>query len=79
MHYGFKRSFGFEMKDILSFWAPKIVLSLLMILSIWAGYKWFTMAFTLLYLIHLVVRQREDIAKTYQYLANRFVRSKSRT
>lgn len=72
MHYGFKLSFGFEMKDILSFWLPKILLSVLMILSIWGGYKWFTLAFTLLYLLHLVVRQREDIGKGYRYLVNRF-------
>jgi O-antigen/teichoic acid export membrane protein len=72
MHYGFKLSFGFEMKEILSFWLPKILLSLLIILSIWGAYTWFTLAFTLLYLLHLVVAQREDIRNGFRYLVNRF-------
>ncbi len=71
LHYGFRISFGFELKEILSFWIPKIILSVLMIISIWIKYEWSTIVFALIYLIHLIIRQREDIANGYRYIVKK--------
>ncbi len=68
MYVGFKRSFGFEMKEILSFWVLKIVLSALMVVFIWIGNTYLTAACSLIYLIHLIIRQREDIKNGYNLL-----------
>ncbi|MEN8229374.1 MAG: oligosaccharide flippase family protein [Bacteroidota bacterium] len=77
MHIGFRRSFGFEMKEIISFWLPKIALSALMIVSIWMEYIWFTIALAAIYLVHLIIRQREDIANGYNLLIRKLRPAKS--
>jgi PST family polysaccharide transporter len=68
MHYGFRLSFGFQMREIVSFWMPKIVLSALMIVSIWTEYQVLTIVFASVYLMHLIIRQRDDIKSVYRYL-----------
>ena len=72
LHYGFRISFGFKPKEILSFWIPKIALSFLMIISIWTKYEWVTFSLALAYLVHLIIRQREDIRNIYRYLVMKF-------
>ncbi|MCP4310812.1 MAG: lipopolysaccharide biosynthesis protein [Bacteroidetes bacterium] len=69
--FGFRKSFGFEWKEILSFWVPKIGLSVLMIVAIWTGYMWITALLSLVYLVHLVIRQREDIQKTFFFIVKK--------
>ncbi|MBN1187065.1 MAG: oligosaccharide flippase family protein [Bacteroidales bacterium] len=76
VHYGFRVSFGFDYKEILPFWIPKISLSVLMIVSIWIKYEWVTIFLALIYLIHLVIMQREDFAKVYRYLVRKIYSSK---
>lgn len=71
MFYGFKQSFGFEIKEIMSFWIPKILLSLFMIVSIWTEQLWLTILFTIIYLLHLIIRQREDIANGFRFIARK--------
>lgn len=68
MYYGFKRSFGYETREILSFWTLKILLSALLIFSIWLEYRWVTPGLVLLYLVHLIIRQRQDIQNIYKFL-----------
>jgi O-antigen/teichoic acid export membrane protein len=68
LYYGFKKSFGYETRDILLFWVPKIVLSAAMVFSVWFSLTWLTIIFMAIYLIHLIANQREDISKTFGYL-----------
>ncbi len=68
LYYGFKKSFGFETKVILKFWIPKLVLSLLMIIAVWLDYKWVTAGLLTLYFVHLVISQKEDIVKTFNFV-----------
>lgn len=75
MYYGFKKSFGFDTKTILAFWLPKVILSVLMIISVWMNHTWITAILAALYLLHLLVSQRDDIANTLRYIKNR-IRSK---
>ncbi len=77
MYIGFRRSFGFEMKEILTFWVPKIALSAFMVVSIWIGYTWLTVAFAFIYLVHLIIRQREDLANGYRLLKRKLKPAKS--
>jgi len=77
LQWGFRKTFGYTTREILYFWVPKIVLSLLMVLSIWGGYQWITLALALVYLVHLVVRQQEDIANGYRFLVNRIIKVRS--
>jgi len=71
MHYGFRIAFGFKLKEILSFWIPKIALSFLLIISIWIDNRPASFVLSLVYLIHLLIRQREDIINIYGYLRRR--------
>ncbi|MBN2481864.1 MAG: oligosaccharide flippase family protein [Bacteroidales bacterium] len=71
IYYGFKKSFGFETLTILKFWLPKILLSVLMIITVWTGYQWITAGLAGLYLIHLITSQKEDIYNTYHFILGR--------
>jgi O-antigen/teichoic acid export membrane protein len=68
LYYGFKKSFGYSNRVILNFWIPKLGLSTLMIISVWSELQWLTIAFALLYLTHLLIRQRQDINSTYKFV-----------
>ena len=68
LYYGFKKSFGFDTRTILKFWIPKVVISLLMIITIWVDNTWMTALLMLVYLVHLIVDQQEDIVKTYGFI-----------
>jgi PST family polysaccharide transporter len=68
LYYGFKKSFGISTKVILDFWIPKLVLSILMIVSVWLDYKWLTAGLLTLYFVHLVINQKEDIVKTFNFV-----------
>jgi type IV secretory pathway VirB3-like protein len=74
MYYGFRKSFGYETRVILRFWMPKIILSVLMIVSVWMGITWLTLVLMALYFIHLIIDQKDDIAKTYSFVMNRLVK-----
>jgi O-antigen/teichoic acid export membrane protein len=71
MYYGFKKSFGFESKVILQFWMPKVLLSVLLVLSVWMATTWLTLLLMALYFIHLIINQKEDITKTFSFVTNK--------
>lgn len=73
MYYGFKKSFGFETKVILYFWVPKVLLSLLLVFTVWFDYKWITVILMFIYLVHLLIDQREDILKTIAFVYDRTI------
>ena len=68
VYFGFKKAFGFENKVIIKFWFPKIILSVLLIISIWLNLTWLTLLFVLLYFVHLVIDQKEDIISIFRML-----------
>lgn len=68
LYYGFKKSFGFSNKVILNFWIPKLGLSTVMIISVWLDFKWITVLAAVLYFIHLIVKQRDDIGKSFGFI-----------
>ena len=71
MYYGFKKSFGFKTSIILYFWVPKVILSVLLIFTIWFKYKWMTMIIMFIYLVHLVIDQRNDIVSTFRFVTKK--------
>jgi teichuronic acid exporter len=68
IYYGFKKSFGYEMGAVLKFWLPKIILSVLMIISIWLNRQEFTIVLASLYFVHLIIDQREDIKTIVKFI-----------
>ncbi|HJZ39568.1 MAG TPA: oligosaccharide flippase family protein [Bacteroidales bacterium] len=75
VYFGFKKSFGFENKVILKFWLPKILLSIMLIVTVWVSLTWLTILLISLYLLHLIVDQKEDIFSLYKILIKRFKNS----
>jgi teichuronic acid exporter len=71
MYYGFKKSFGFDTPTILKFWIPKLVLSTLLVVSVWINMTWLSVVLMLIYLVHLIVLQKDDIIQTTGYLWRR--------
>jgi teichuronic acid exporter len=71
LYYGFKNAFGFENKVIIKFWLPKIILSLLLIISVWLNLTGLTILFVCLYFVHLVIDQREDIINLFRILGKK--------
>ena len=78
MYYGFWKCFGYEVPVILKFWGPKVLLSILLIASVWLGYIWLTGIFMSLYFIHLIINQKEDILNTYKFVLKRVMKNRSR-
>lgn len=76
LYYGFKKAFGYPTKVIIYFWLPKLGLSALMIFSVWLKYQWLTIAFAIIYLVHLVIRQRDDIYNTFTFILRKLHLSK---
>jgi hypothetical protein len=68
IYYGFKKSFGYSNQEILKFWLLKIVLSSLIIATVWLEYRLITVALMLSYLIHLIILQRDDIVQIFGFL-----------
>jgi|SRR5512133_641099 O-antigen/teichoic acid export membrane protein len=68
MYYGFKKSFGYETSVILKFWLPKVILSVLMIISIWTEMKDATIVLAVLYFVHLIFDQREDLRNIFRFI-----------
>jgi O-antigen/teichoic acid export membrane protein len=75
MYYGFKKSFGFETRVILRFWLPKVILSLLLVVSVWLDFTWLNILLMGLYLVHLLVDQWNDIRKTLSFVSGKLNRS----
>ena len=75
MYYGFKKSFGFDTPTILRFWIPKLVLSTLLVVSVWLNITWLSVLLMVIYGVHLIVLQKDDIVQTTGYLWKR-VRNK---
>jgi teichuronic acid exporter len=71
MYYGFKKSFGFDTPTILRFWIPKLVLSTLLVVSVWINMTWLSVLLMLIYLAHLIILQKDDIVQTTGYLWKR--------
>jgi O-antigen/teichoic acid export membrane protein len=71
IYFGFKKSFGFENKVILKFWLPKLILSVLLIITVWLGLTWYTALLTTVYLVHIVTDQKEDISNLFRVLIRR--------
>ncbi len=71
MYYGFKKSFGFDTPTILRFWIPKLVLSTLLVVSVWINMTWLSVVLMLIYLVHLIILQKDDIVQTTGYLWKR--------
>jgi len=71
LYYGFKKTFGYDTKTILKFWLPKIILSVLMIISVWTDYTWITACLATTYLIHLLISQKDDIHNLVRFIRKR--------
>ncbi|MBN1182566.1 MAG: lipopolysaccharide biosynthesis protein [Bacteroidales bacterium] len=65
-YFGFKKAFGFENKVIIKFWLPKIILSVILIITIWLNLTWLTIIFVFLYFVHLAIDQKEDIFNLFR-------------
>ncbi|MCK4747328.1 MAG: oligosaccharide flippase family protein [Bacteroidales bacterium] len=77
LYYGYKVSFGFDWKEILKFWIPKILLSVLLFFTVWLDYLWLMIGFSGIYLVHLLVLQKEDIASVYGFILKKIKKSKN--
>lgn len=66
MYYGFKKSFGYDHSTIIKFWLPKMILSVLMIFSVWFGNTWMTALLAFAYFLHLIVSQKDDIYSVFR-------------
>ena len=70
--FSFMRSFGYSWQFVFTFWGPKLLLSLLLLASIWKGEYFITIALMFAYLLHLLIEQRTKIA-TATAIVKRFL------
>jgi teichuronic acid exporter len=79
MYYAFKKSFGYEWPVIIRFWVPKLVLSTGLVVSVWLNMTWLSVVLMLIYLVHLIVLQKDDIVQTTGYLWKRVMNRQNPT
>jgi teichuronic acid exporter len=61
LYFGFYKVFGFQTKTLVKFWAPKIILSLGVLAGELLNQNYIVYIFTLLFAVHLVYFQRNDL------------------
>ncbi len=71
--YGFGKTFGFELRKVLKFWGPKLLLSCIILFSIWSDRYVLSVTAIFLYLLHLLYFQRSDIVKFFAFVSEKVV------
>lgn len=66
--FGFSKTFGFKTSQVIKFWAPKLILSLVMLFSVWNDYYAISVSGIVLYLLHLIYSQKDDLIKIFAFL-----------
>ncbi|MFO7669629.1 MAG: oligosaccharide flippase family protein [Bacteroidales bacterium] len=74
--YGFKKSFGYSTKEIIYFWMPKLLLSVVLIISVWYNFLMINLITCGVYLVHLIIKQRQDISSVLKFGAGKLRNSK---
>ena len=74
LYVGFYKSFGLSLKEIIAFWVPKIIISILLIFSIWFGNKIYSSILLALYFIHLLFFQWREIINFFGILKKRILK-----
>ncbi len=64
--FGFGKTFGFKPSHVINFWAPKILLSLLMLFGTWTDRYFISVISILVYGVHILYFQRNDIVKIFE-------------
>lgn len=71
IYFAFIKSFGFSWSFIVKFWAPKLILSSIILLSLFMNIKILLYASTFLYLLHIIFYQRKELVKLKSIILNR--------
>ena len=66
LYFGFIKTFGFTFSHILKFWLPKLLFGILVIISELTDYNYVIYGLVVLYAIHIVYLQGNDIKKLKQ-------------
>ncbi len=66
--YGFGRTFGFKPSQVISFWGPKLVLSLVILGSTWTYNYFLSIVAMFFYIVHLIYFQRNDFVKIFYFI-----------
>jgi O-antigen/teichoic acid export membrane protein len=63
LYYGFYKTLGFDVADILKFWLPKMIIAYLVLIALIFNLEGWVYGLMLLYGIHLFYFQRNDLNK----------------
>jgi O-antigen/teichoic acid export membrane protein len=66
--YSFGRELGFKTGLLLRLYLPRIVLFLAMFFTAWEGIDWLTFSLLLLYLVHLLLIQKNDLYRLKNFV-----------
>ncbi|MFW5700073.1 MAG: hypothetical protein ACOCWM_00150, partial [Cyclobacteriaceae bacterium] len=66
--FGFGKTFGFKPAHVINFWAPKIILSLMILFAVWTDRYFISVISILIYLAHILYFQRNDIVKIFEVI-----------
>lgn len=68
LHMGFIKAIGYKSKQVLIFWLPKLILALLILIFIWLDQYLITAGLLVLYMLHLVIFQLDDLKKLWELI-----------
>lgn len=76
LQIGFIRNLNFTYRQILRFWAPKLLILLGTLAAIWLDQYFITVGLLLVYMLHIVVFQYKDLKKLVELIKKKIGRKK---
>lgn len=74
LYIGFIKTFGFSWSYIMKFWVPKITLGILIFVSVLLEKEIWLVGLMIIFLIHLLYYQRNEIIKLIEFLYSKIVK-----
>ncbi len=71
LYFGYYQNLDFKPKDILSFWGPKITISLVLLGLLWTGTHSVLPFVVVLYGLHVFIKQRTELKKALVIVRNK--------
>jgi len=71
LYFSFIKTFKYPVSFVIKFWLPKLVLSTVLLFSVWYSFKLITAGALLLLLVHICFHQRKEISRLLKTLKRR--------
>jgi teichuronic acid exporter len=76
LYFGFIKTFGFSVSEVLKFWMPKLIIGLAVLAAQLMGKNYWIYGLMTIYAIHLIYFQRHDLEKLQRLVVRKILGNK---